>query len=72
LLTTFVYFFKIKGPVTQQLLNKGSSFSSKKLAILDKKLAQITSFYPQKRAQKRAKRVTIFTCHFLKSSSNFN
>ena len=77
--TTLMYFLKKEGIVTQPLFIKGSSFSSKKLAILDLKLAQIAHFYPQKRAQKRVKGVSIITCHLcirfyfiLKCSSKFN
>jgi hypothetical protein len=49
MLPTFIYFLKNGGQVTQQIFNKGSTFSSKKLAILDLKLAQIARNYPQKR-----------------------
>ena len=48
--------------VTQQLFNKNSTFWTKKLAVLDKKLALISSKYPQKRVLKGVKRVTSISC----------
>jgi hypothetical protein len=50
-----VPFSKLRKSVIQHLLNKNSTFSSKKLVVLDKKLALICPFYPQKRVLKGVK-----------------
>ena len=62
IVTTLYIFYTNIFSVIQQLFNKKSTFSSKKLGVLDKKFAQNAQNYPQKRVQNGVKRVTSITC----------